>query len=383
MKIVTIIGARPQFIKAAVVSRAIRQQGKLTDILVHTGQHYDENMSDVFFSELGIPAPDHHLGVGSGGHAAQTGRMLLALGELLPSLAPQLVLIYGDTNSTLAGALAAAKLQIPVAHVEAGLRSFNRRMPEEVNRVVADHVSDLLFAPTDGAVENLRREGIAGPHVRQVGDVMYDATLIFGAKARQRPILANLGLREQGYVLATVHRAENTDDPARLTAIFSALAKVAQNVPVIVPLHPRTRQALARHGLADSIHHAPRDASPHAKREEYYAGMQLIDPLGYLDMMALQCGARLIVTDSGGVQKEAYFHRVPCLTLRGETEWTELVDFGFNRLADPTTSAGVETAIVAALESHPDWSAGANLYGTGTAADTIATELVQQGERGA
>ncbi|MCE9555543.1 MAG: UDP-N-acetylglucosamine 2-epimerase (non-hydrolyzing) [Planctomycetes bacterium] len=379
MKIVTIIGARPQFIKAAVVSRAIRQQGKLTEILVHTGQHYDENMSDVFFSELGIPAPVHHLGVGSGGHAAQTGRMLLALDELLPSLAPQLVLIYGDTNSTLAGALAAAKLNIPVAHVEAGLRSFNRRMPEEVNRVLADHVSDLLFAPTDGAVENLRREGIAGPHVRQVGDVMYDATLVFGSEARNRPILADLGVREKEYVLATVHRAENTDDPARLTAIFTALAKVAHNVPVIVPLHPRTRQALARH----SIHHAPRDASPHTEREEYYQGVRFVDPLGYLDMMALQCGARLIVTDSGGVQKEAYFHRVPCLTLRGETEWTELVDLGFNRLADPTTSADVEAAISVALESRPDWSVGANLYGNGTAAETIAAELAQQGERGA
>lgn len=358
MKIVTIIGARPQFIKAAVVSRAIRQQGKLTEILVHTGQHYDENMSDVFFSELGIPAPDHHLGVGSGGHAAQTGRMLLALDELLPRLAPQLVLVYGDTNSTLAGALAAAKLNIAVVHVEAGLRSFNRHMPEEVNRVVADHVSDLLFAPTDGAVENLRREGIAGSHVRQVGDVMYDATLIFGSEARQRPLLADLGLREKGYVLATVHRAENTDNPARLTAIFTALAKVAQQVPVIVPLHPRTRHALARQGLqTDEV------------------AVRFVDPLGYLDMMALQCGARLIVTDSGGVQKEAYFHRVPCLTLRGETEWTELVDFGFNRLADPTTSANVEAAISAALESHPNWSAGANLYGTGTAATTIATEM--------
>jgi len=361
--IVTVIGARPQFIKAAVVSRAIRQQGQmreigLREIIVHTGQHYDENMSDVFFSELGLPAPDHHLGVGSGGHAAQTGRMLLALDELLPSLAPQLVLVYGDTNSTLAGALAAAKLNIPVAHVEAGLRSFNRRMPEEVNRVLTDHVSNLLFAPTNAAVENLRREGIAGPQVRQVGDVMYDAALLFGASARDRPLLTNLGLCEQGYILATVHRAENTDDPARLAAIFTALAQAARSLPVVLPLHPRTRHALSRHGLSTD---AP--------------GLRCVEPLGYLDMVALQRGARLIVTDSGGVQKEAYFHRVPCLTLRGETEWTELVDFGFNRLADPTTAAGVEGAITAALQVSPNWSVAANLYGDGTAATTIAAEL--------
>ena len=358
MKIVTVIGARPQFIKAAVVSRAIRQRGDLTEILIHTGQHYDENMSGVFFHELGLPPPDHHLGVGSAGHAAQTGRMLLALDELLPRLAPQLVLVYGDTNSTLAGALAATKLHIKVAHVEAGLRSFNRRMPEEVNRVLTDHVSDLLFAPSETAVEHLSREGIAGPHVRLVGDVMYDAALNFGPQARLRPVLANLGLSENAYLLATVHRAENTDDPARLGAIFTALASVARDVPVIVPLHPRTRQALARSGVSTD---AP--------------GLRLIDPLGYLDMLALMCGARLVVTDSGGVQKEAYFHHVPCVTLRADTEWMELVALGFNRLVDPCTAGAVKAGISAALQSSPDWSLGSNLYGDGKAGETIAAQL--------
>jgi len=361
MKIVTILGARPQFIKAAVVSRALREQGGLTEVLVHTGQHYDENMSDVFFRELGIPAPDHHLGVGSAGHAAQTGRMLIALDELLPRLAPQWVLIYGDTNSTLAGALAAAKLHIPVAHVEAGLRSFNRRMPEEINRVVADHVSDLLFAPTDVAVENLRREGIFGARVRRVGDVMYDTARLFAAEARQRPLLSSLGVAEKSYIAATIHRAENTDDPTRLAAIFTALGRVARDIPVVLPLHPRTRHALQRHGLAPQS-----------------GNLRLIDPLGYLDMVALQCGARLIVTDSGGVQKEAYFHRVPCLTLRGETEWTELVEHGFNRLVDPRTAAEVEAAIAESLQSKPNWSTGESLYGDGTAAQTIAADLARR-----
>jgi UDP-GlcNAc3NAcA epimerase len=287
--------------------------------------------------------------------------MLIALDELLPQLAPQWVLIYGDTNSTLAGALAAAKLHIPVAHVEAGLRSFNRRMPEEINRVVADHVSDLLFAPTDVAVENLRREGISGAKVRRVGDVMYDTARLFAAEARRRPLLSDLGVSEKGYIAATIHRAENTDDPTRLAAIFTALGRVAREVPVVLPLHPRTRHALTRHGLA-----------PQA------GNLRLIDPLGYLDMVALQCGARLIVTDSGGVQKEAYFHRVPCLTLRGETEWTELVEHGFNRLVDPQGAADVEAAIAGALAAKPDWSAGENLYGDGTAAATIVADLARR-----
>jgi UDP-GlcNAc3NAcA epimerase len=358
MNIATVIGARPQFIKAAVVSRALRTRPSLKEILIHTGQHYDENMSDVFFTELGLPQPDHHLGVGSAGHGVQTGRMLIALEELLPRLNPQLVLVYGDTNSTLAGALSAAKLHIPLAHVEAGLRSFNRRMPEEVNRVLTDHVSNLLFAPSAEAVENLRREGIAGSRVRLVGDVMYDAALIFGEQAASRPALANLGLQPKRYILATIHRAENTDDPARLKAIFTALGNVARNLPVVLPLHPRTRHALGRQGVSA--------AAP---------GLKCIEPLGYLDMVALQRGAQLIVTDSGGVQKEAYFHRAACVTLRAETEWNELVTLGFNRLVEPLAAPPIEAAIAAALKSTPDWSAGGKLYGEGNAGELIAAQL--------
>lgn len=354
MKLVTIVGARPQFVKAAAVSRAIQGDRRLVEILVHTGQHYDANMSKVFFAELGIPPPAHLLRVGSGGHGAQTGRILEAVERVLLSEKPECVLVYGDTNSTLAGALAAAKLHIPVAHVEAGLRSFNRAMPEEINRVLTDHVSEWLFAPTTTAVDNLAREGISGDHVMLVGDVMLDAAL-FHANRSSR-VLESLGLSPKSFVLATIHRAENTDDQARLGAIFSAFNLAAAETPLVVPLHPRTRAALALLNWRPG------------------AGLRLIDPIGYLDMVALESSARLIVTDSGGVQKEAFFHRVPCITLRTETEWAELVECGWNTLAPPIGVKQIAQAISRGIRSTPP-AAWPVLYGTGDAAGRIVNSL--------
>lgn len=355
MKIITVIGARPQFIKAAAVSRLFTQAAGVEEVLVHTGQHYDENMSDVFFQELDIPAPKHHLGIGSGSHGAQTGRMLEAIEKVLLHEKPDVMLIYGDTNSTLAGALAAAKLHVPVAHVEAGLRSFNRKMPEEINRVVADHLSAMLFAPTQAAVDNLAREGIPAERVHLVGDVMYDAAVHFGARAGDR-ILNDLGLKPKGYVLATLHRAENTDDPQRLTCIFAALTEVARQIPVVLPLHPRTRVALQKADCPLPTADCP---------------LQLLPPLGYLDMLALERHARLIATDSGGVQKEAFFQRVPCVTLRDETEWVELVECGWNRLAPPTSQHAIGAALVQALSAPRPAEPLANLYGGGQASRYI------------
>jgi UDP-GlcNAc3NAcA epimerase len=311
--ILTVVGARPQLIKAAAVSRALAGAAALKERLVHTGQHFDAGMSDVFFDELGIPAPAHHLGIHGGGHGDMTGRMLIALELVMKAERPDGVLVYGDTNSTLAGALAAAKLNIPVAHVEAGLRSFNRRMPEEINRIAADKISDLLFCPTSASVANLAAEGITAG-VRMVGDVMYDVTLHAGAAARARSrILDRLGLSPKSYGLATVHRAENTDDPAALAAVLDYLRAQARAQPVVLPLHPRTREAAQRQGVA-------------------FDGLTVTEPLGFLDMHRLLANAAGVFTDSGGVQKEAYFHRVPCVTLRGETEWVETIEAGWNRL---------------------------------------------------
>ena len=335
-KICSVIGTRPQFIKAAAVSRALVSRPELTEVLVHTGQHYDGNMSEVFFLELALPTPHYHLGIGSGSHAEQTGRMLTALEAVLTEERPDLVLVYGDTNSTLAGALAAAKLHIPVAHVEAGLRSGNRRMPEEINRIIADHLADLLFAPTETALANLRREGLGERGLHLVGDVMYDAALYYAAKAEsKREILRRLGLTPRGYVLATIHRAENTDDPERLRAIFGGLDMTAAGIPVVVPLHPRTGKALREAGFAPT-----------------HAGLRLIEPVGYLEMVCLEKNARLIATDSGGVQKEAFFHRVPCATLREETEWVELLELGWNRLVPPRSAEAVRRGIAAALDAR-------------------------------
>jgi len=357
-KILSVVGARPQFIKAAAVSRALRSTRGVREVLVHTGQHYDPGMSSVFFRELGIPRPDRNLGIGSGSHGAQTGRMLEALERTIARESPDWVLVYGDTNSTLAGALAAAKMKFSVAHVEAGLRSFNRAMPEEINRVVADHVSDLLFAPTRAAVVNLRQEGIARHKILRVGDVMYDAALHYGEKAaRVSKVLRNLALGDQDYVLATIHRAENTDDPRRLHAIFDALHRLSNDIAVVVPVHPRTRKALASSG--------------------WLAGrkLRLIDPVGYLDMAMLEKHARLIATDSGGVQKEAFFYRVPCATLRTETEWEELVESGWNRLVPPFTAVGIYRTLHRMLTSFRRPRAAPGLYGTGDAARRIAHAL--------
>jgi UDP-GlcNAc3NAcA epimerase len=340
MRILTVIGARPQFIKAAPVSRAIAEAG-MSEIIAHTGQHFDALMSDVFFDELDIPKPAYNLEVNSLGHGAMTGRMLEKLEEAMLAEKPDLVLIYGDTNSTIAGALAAAKLNIPVAHVEAGLRSFNRRMPEEVNRVVADHVSALLFCPTQTAVANLAAEGIT-KGVHAVGDVMYDTTLAAVKRAEGRSsIIETLGLTPGGYAVATIHRAENTDDPERFARVVAWLEEAARKTPVVMPVHPRTRKLLASRGLTP-------------------AGLTLIDPVGYLDMARLLSQAAAVFTDSGGLQKEAYFHRVPCVTLRDETEWVETIEAGWNRL---WTSEGY-----AQRRDIPD-------YGSGSASQSIAHVL--------
>jgi len=322
MKVATIVGARPQFIKAAPVSRELRQQH--TEVLIHTGQHYDDTMSAIFFRELEIPTPDYNLGVGSGAHGQQTGAMLARIEEVLLAEQPDWMLVYGDTNSTLAGALAAAKLHIPVAHIEAGLRSFNRRMPEEINRVLTDHVSTLLFCPTQTAVDNLAAEGITqGAHL--VGDVMHEALLWAAERARaQSIILEQLGLGEKGYLLATVHRAENTDDPARLRAILDAFA--ALDEPIVFPIHPRTQARIEALNLKSKIEN-----------------LKSIPPVGYLDMVQLEQSARMILTDSGGIQKEAYWLGVPCVTLRDETEWVETVQTGWNVLVGAETERIVMT----------------------------------------
>ena len=361
-KVVTIIGARPQFIKAAPVSRVFRQASCFEEILVHTGQHFDENMSNIFFKDLEIPKPGYSLGIGGGNHGAMTGRMLEAIEMVLLKERPEWVIIYGDTNSTLAGALAAAKLHIPLAHVEAGLRSFNRLMPEEINRILSDHVSDLLFAPTNSAVLNLSKEGILGERVLMVGDVMYDSALFYGQKAeRESTILEKYSLIAREYILATVHRAENTDDPTLLKSIFDGLAAVAKGFLVVLPLHPRTRQILERNGMFEKL----------------ASSLFLIDPVGYLDMVMLEKNARLIVTDSGGVQKEAFFYHIPTVTLRKETEWVELVDLGWNRLCYPDSSTSVERSVNAALCDAKEGK-DACPYGVGDAAQKIVEAIIEK-----
>jgi UDP-GlcNAc3NAcA epimerase len=345
MKITTIIGARPQFVKAAVVSRALQQhRADVTEIIIHTGQHYDSNMSDVFFDELDIPKPNYHLGIGGGTHGQNTGRMLEGIETVLMQEKPDWVLVYGDTDSTLAGALAAAKLHIPVAHVEAGLRSFNRKMPEELNRILTDHVSTLLFTPTDTATRNLAVEGITDDKVQQVGDVMYDAALYYRNKAK-RPV----GLPvERDFILSTIHRAENTDDPERLSNIIGALNEVAAATPVILPLHPRTRKLLSL-GDYDT------------------RNITLLDPVGYLEMVWLLEHCKLVVTDSGGLQKEAYFFGKPCVTTRDETEWVELVESGWNSLM------GSQHELIPLIMKHSSPSKSlTNLYGNGDTGKIIS-----------
>lgn len=352
MKVVSVVGNRPQFVKAAPLSRALR--ARMTEVLVHSGQHYDPELADLFFDELGVPQPDHALEVGAGSPLTQLAVMVSRLEPLLLDEAPDAVLVYGDTTTTLAGALAAAKLGLPLAHVEAGLRSFDRSMPEEQNRVVTDHLSGLLFCPTDGAVANLAAEGIRAD-VHQVGDVMLDASRMFAPAAASRPGPEAIGLTRGRYLLVTVHRAAATDTPAALAALVALLTDIEE--PAVFPVHPRTRGKLEAAGLWDRLAaHGP---------------LRLIPPVGYLDFTALLLGARGVVTDSGGVQKEAYFHGVPCVTLRTTTEWTETVDGGFNRLV------GMDRRLLReALGdlSFPDERPA--YYGDGDAAELIARAVV-------
>ena len=342
MRIVTIIGNRPQFVKAAAVSRRLRET--FDELIVHTGQHYDDELSQVFFEELDVPPPERELGAGTGSNTAQTARILAALEPVLTELEPQFALVYGDTNSTLAGALAAAQASIPVGHVEAGMRSFDRTMPEELNRVLTDHASDLLLCSTPTAVTNLEREGAAG-EAHLVGDVMADVSLAFRDVAAERSrILEELALEPGGYLVVTAHRAGNVDDPARLEALVTLLERLPR--PVIFPLHPRTRARLDAAGLAGRL-----------------AGITVVAPLGYLDFLELARHARAVLTDSGGVQKEAYLLGVPCITLRDRTEWVETVESGWNTLVDLDADAAL-----AALDQRPP-AERPELYGGGHAAE--------------
>jgi UDP-GlcNAc3NAcA epimerase len=357
-RILSVIGARPQFIKASIVSLRISQCHIYEEFSVHTGQHYDANMSDIFFSELGLKNPQINLGIGSGSHGAQTGQMLEALERTMIDMRPDIVLVYGDTNSTMAGALAAVKLHIPVAHVESGLRSYNREMPEEINRIVTDHVSDLLFAPTDTAVSNLLAEGIGRKKIHLVGDVMYDVAMKYGEIADKRSdVLSRYGVKSKDYVLATIHRAENTDNPQRLSGIWRGLQVISKHQRVIMPIHPRTRKMLE--SAAIGIHSC--------------AGVRVVEPVGYLDMVMLEKNASVIITDSGGVQKEAYFHRVPCITLRDETEWVELVKQGYNQLVG-TDPIDISKAYKLA-ESKTVSDTNIDLYGKGNAAELLVNVL--------
>lgn len=360
LKIVTIVGARPQFIKAATVSRAIeawnsdRRLEPIEELIVHTGQHFDRNMSQTFFEQLAIPEPRYNLEISGGLHGEMTGRMLAGIEQVLVAERPTWVLIYGDTNSTLAGAIAASKLHIPVAHVEAGLRSFNMRMPEEVNRVLADRVSTLLLCPTVQAVENLRAEGIQRG-VHDVGDVMYDAALFYRDEARLRSqVLGRFDLQQNGFILSTCHRAENTDDLGRLREILTALGTLSQDLPVILPLHPRTRKIIA------------------AERITLPPTVLVCEPLPFLDMIQLEQNSQLIVTDSGGVQKEAYFYAVPCVTMRNETEWVETLAAGWNQLAGADADR-IVTAARHFMRIRPEPQLP--LYGDGRAAMKVVAQL--------
>ena len=351
MRVLTVVGNRPQFIKAAAVSHRLRETE--AEVLVHTGQHYDEELSQVFFTELGIPRPEHRLGLGGGSNTSQTARMLEALEGLLASERPDLVLVYGDTNSTLAGALAAAQARIPVAHVEAGMRSFDRAMPEELNRVLTDHAASLLLCSSEAAAENLRAERIAG-RVEVVGDVMVDVALLLGPRAAARTeVLDAYGVEAGRFLLVTAHRAGNVDDPARLERLVALLE--ALPAPAVLPLHPRTAARLEASGLRARL-----DAAPH---------LRLAPPLGYLEFTALLHHAQAVLTDSGGVQKEAYLAGVPCVTMRSTTEWTETVDAGWNVLVD----LDAEAALVALQRQPP--TERPQLYGDGRAGERVVAAL--------
>lgn len=348
MKIVTVIGARPQFIKAAAVSVKLRE--KNNEVIIHTGQHYDKNMSDIFFSELGIPIPDYNLNVGSGEHGYQTGNMLIKIEEILMAEKPDCVLVYGDTNSTFAGALAASKMLIPVAHIEAGLRSFNMKMPEEQNRILTDHIASYLFAPTNTAVDNLSMEGIF-KNVYNSGDVMYDAVLHFSKIAVKRSsILSDNRLESNKYILSTIHRAENTNDVKRLKNIIEAFNESRELI--VLPLHPRTRKYIEDYSL------------------NFEENVKVIDPVGYIDMLMLELNSKKIVTDSGGIQKEAFFIGKACITLRDETEWIETVKNGWN-----TLTGADKSRIIDAIVSFNPTTERLDYFGNGDATDKIVNIL--------
>lgn len=364
MKIVTVLGARPQFVKAAAVSRAIAAHNAaqldpasvLEEVIVHTGQHFDENMSEIFFKEMEIPRPHYHLAINSVGHGAMTGRMLEKIEEILLAEKPDYVLVYGDTNSTLAGALAAKKLHIKVVHVEAGLRSFNMRMPEEVNRILTDRISDILCCPTEQAVENLQKEGFASfpSTIAKTGDVMQDAAVFYSSFSAERSsIVDRLASKGRDFVLCTIHRAENTDDIRRCEAIVSALNEISQKMPIVFPLHPRTRKVLKANGQE--------------------LAFDPIEPVGYFDMIELLKHCKIVMTDSGGLQKEAYFFKKPCITLRDETEWTELVASGVNVLAGADRNRILE-CFVASVGVRSVFIDG--LYGNGDASEQIIRTLL-------
>lgn len=348
-KIVTIAGTRPQLVKIAAVSRVIRES--FEEVLVNTGQHYDYNMAGVFFDELNIPKPDYDLGIGSDTHGRQTGRMMIAVEEVVEKENPDVILVYGDTNSTLAGALIASKLNIPLVHIEAGLRSFNKEMPEEVNRIMTDHVATLLFAPSDLAVTNLASEGIT-KGVHQVGDVMYDAVLYNMELAEAKHSLENYHLKSKEYILGTIHRADNTDNKKRLKAILNAFASIEEKV--FLPLHPRTKSKIEAFGLDSILDQA--------------TNIEIVKPISYLEMLLLEKHAKAIVTDSGGVQKEAYFAKVPCITLRDQTEWVETIDTGWNQLVNP-----LEDNLAEALLHLQPGEPILDLYGDGEAAKKIVS----------
>jgi UDP-GlcNAc3NAcA epimerase len=377
--IVTIIGARPQIIKAAALSRAIRTYyaHSIREIIVHTGQHYDTNMSEVFFEELGIPQPDYNLQVGSGAHGEQTAKMIIGIEEILENIRPDALVVYGDTNSTLAGAIAASKIHIPVLHIEAGLRSFNKRMPEEINRILCDHASTLLFTPTQAGLTNLMNEGFKTnsnvpyspdrPGVFHCGDIMYDNSLHFSTLAAQKTnLLQELQLQDKSYILATIHRNDNTDVPAHLTGIFEGLLDILNQSDhaIVLPLHPRTKKLLSVNlpeHLLNAIHRNDR--------------LHLIDPVSFLQMIALEKNAELVITDSGGVQKEAYFFKKPCIILRPETEWVELVECGAAKLVGHDRNQ--------LLKAYHDFSDAKDIpfpqiFGNGEAANFICTKLIEQ-----
>lgn len=356
--IMTVLGARPQFIKATAFSRALREMGSdnVSETIIHTGQHFDENMSGAFFTELDIPTPKYNLGISNLSHGAMIGRMVESIEAILQKEKPSMVLVYGDTNSTLSASLSASKLHIPIVHIEAGLRSFNKRMPEESNRILTDHISSLLFCPTSTAVQNLQVEGIV-EGVHEVGDVMFDVSLHYRDKARQKNALHSFGVEEKEYSLCTIHRAETTSSLEKLSGVLEAIRTIAREQPVVLPLHPRTKQLLVSN-----------------EKEAWLDGITVVEPVSYLTMQCLEMSANTILTDSGGIQKEAYFHGVPCITLRDDTEWIETVELGWNWLAGTSPTAIIQS-FHSAIQQTPEQDKSP--YGTGQSATQILS-IIQE-----